>query len=279
MYEILFLPNVYVLWLHLLFSCYNQNTHACTHVVIMLYQSTSSSIQVNSGTCLQLQVEQLWPVWWSDLERRDTWSNKVSAIEVQNLKAESVGFVSYTKSPQINTNLPQIHSNPPQINTKLAQIHSKSLKKTKKLHNDDTQNNHKYTKNSTEPHKFTKNFHKYTQNLHNDAQNPHNDTQTSSNSQKKLPQNPHRTSIKRRETTTALLSHLAGDGRLKGKIIKTNKMSKTLETSHQGDQTWLIYLQSTDGHCSFLQNKSSQELKVWAEEQDAEDELEDGSLK
>ena len=47
---------------------------------------------------------------------------------------------------------------------------------------------------------------------------------------------------------------------------------------HKGDQTWLIYLQSIDGHCSFLQNESSQELKVWAEEQDAEDELEDGSL-
>ena len=48
---------------------------------------------------------------------------------------------------------------------------------------------------------------------------------------------------------------------------------------YQGDQTWLMYLQSTDGLCSFLQNESSQELKVWAEEQDAEDELEDGSLK
>ena len=47
---------------------------------------------------------------------------------------------------------------------------------------------------------------------------------------------------------------------------------------YKGDHTWLIYQQSTNGYWSFLQNKSSQELKVWAEEQDAEDELEDGSL-
>ena len=47
---------------------------------------------------------------------------------------------------------------------------------------------------------------------------------------------------------------------------------------YEGEQTWLTYLQSADGLCSFLQNESSQELKVWAEEQDAEDELGDSFL-
>ena len=41
---------------------------------------------------------------------------------------------------------------------------------------------------------------------------------------------------------------------------------------YEGGQTWLIYLHNTDGHCLFLQNESSQEPKVWAEEQAAEDE-------
>ena len=47
---------------------------------------------------------------------------------------------------------------------------------------------------------------------------------------------------------------------------------------YEEDQTWLIYLQSADGHCWFLQDESSQELKVWAEEQAAEDQLDDGFL-
>ena len=47
---------------------------------------------------------------------------------------------------------------------------------------------------------------------------------------------------------------------------------------YQGDQTWLIYWQSTNGHCLFLQNESSQEQKAWAEEQAAEDELYAGFL-
>ena len=101
----------------------------------------------------------------------------------------------------------------------------------------------------------------------------------------------HKTCTKRRETTTALLSRLAGDGRLTGQITKT---SQTMERGrhrslkgkceylspvlYQGDQTWLMYLQSTDGLCSFLQNESSQELKVWAEERAAEDKLDHSFL-
>ena len=47
---------------------------------------------------------------------------------------------------------------------------------------------------------------------------------------------------------------------------------------YEGDQTWLTYLQSTDGHClslSLVQKERSQELKVWADEQAAEDKLDD----
>ena len=131
-----------------------------------------------------------------------------------------------------------------------------------------TINLHKCTKKNF--HLFTKNLHKYTQNFH------------------KFTENFHKTCTKRRKTTTA---HLAGDGRLKGQITIT---SQTMETSrhrslkgkceylspelYKGNQTWLIYLQSADVHCWFLQNESSQELKVWAEEPTAEDKLDDGFL-
>ena len=47
---------------------------------------------------------------------------------------------------------------------------------------------------------------------------------------------------------------------------------------YKGDQTWLIYPQSADGHCLFLQNESSQELKMWAVEWSDEDELDDSFL-
>ena len=47
---------------------------------------------------------------------------------------------------------------------------------------------------------------------------------------------------------------------------------------YEGDQTWLICLKSADGHCSFLQNESSQELQVVAEEWADEDELDDSFL-
>ena len=165
---------------------------------------------------------------------------------------------------------PQWHKNHPQWHTKYLQTSTNSLK-----------NFHKYTKTSTMTHKTsTKRLKIFTMTQ---------PLQTSTNSHKppkihkKLSQNPHKTCTKRRETTTALLSHLAGDGWLKGRITKTKKTSQTVETGcvpvlYKGDQTWLICLQSPDGHCWFLQNESSQELKVLAEEQAAEDELEDGFL-
>ena len=68
------------------------------------------------------------------------------------------------------------------------------------------------------PYNDTKNLHKYTQNLHNDTLTLYNLHKFT----KKPPQIDTKTCTKRRETTTALLSHLAGDGRLKGRITETN---------------------------------------------------------
>lgn len=92
-------------------------------------------------------------------------------------------------------------------------------------------------------HKDTQNLHKYTSNLHNDTESFLIDTKSS------------QTSTKTREPTTALLSLLAGDGRVKRMNLQDGRdkhhPSPGLYIKHQ---TWLIHLQQTDGQL-FLQNQ------------------------
>ena len=56
------------------------------------------------------------------------------------------------------------------------------------------------------------------------------------------------------------------------------KSEYLLPLPYEGDQTWLICSKSADGHCSFLQNESSQEPQVWAEDWADGDELDNSLL-